>query len=198
MGAFELLDHFMSAYGYWALFLALALETMAVPVFSEIILAYTGYLVALGHLSFWPALAAAVLGTLAGAAAAYAIGLRGGRPLLERFGRRWLPPERVASFEARLNRSLGAAVFAGRLLSGARSVSAYLGGVFRLPFGPFLFYSALGALVWSAGVLLAGMALGERWHELVSALHAWLLPATLALAALGAAVWWVRRRRATR
>lgn len=198
MGAFALLDEFMSAYGYWALFAALALESLAMPVFSEIILAYAGYLVAIGHLSFWPALATSVLGTIIGSSVAYAVGLRGGRPLLERFGRRWLPADKVDAFEARLNRSLGAAVFAGRLLSGVRSVSSYLGGVFRLPFGPFLFYTTLGAIVWSAGIILAGMALGERWDDVVTAMHTWVAPVTLALVALGGTYWWLRRRRASR
>lgn len=186
----------MTHYGYWALWIALALESLAVPVFSEIVLAYAGYLVGIGALSFWGATGSALAGSLAGASIAYEVGRRGGRALLKGRLSRWMPAERVEHYEARLRRSLALAVFLGRLLSGIRSVSSYLGGVFRLPFGPFLLYSALGSAVWTAGVVLTGVFLGERWSSLVQALHSFGLLATLVL--LGGVILLLVARRSRR
>lgn len=189
----------MTHYGYWALFVALALESLALPVFSEIVLAYAGYLVGIGALSLWGATGSALAGSLVGAAIAYQIGRRGGRALLHGRLSRWIPRERIDHYEARLHRSMWLALFAGRILSGVRSVSSYLGGVFRLPFLPFMLYSALGALVWTMGIVLAGMFLGERWDDLVRALHSFGLVATLVLLAGGILLFAARRsRRAAR
>ncbi|MBX6350436.1 MAG: DedA family protein [Clostridia bacterium] len=199
MTALHLVHDFMAHYGYLALFCGMALESLAMPVFSEIVLAYAGYLVGRGELAFLPSLAASVAGSLGGALVAYEVGRRGGRALLQSRLGRWIPADRVERYEARLRRSLGPAVVLGRILSGVRSVSSYVAGILRLPRLPFLAYSALGATIWSGGILLAGVLLGERWETLVALVHSFGLAATLfALAAVVAVVLWRRTARGTR
>lgn len=195
MTALHIVHDFMAHYGYLALFCGMALESLAMPVFSEIVLAYAGYLVARGELAFLPSLVASVLGSVAGASLAYEVGRRGGRALLTGRLGRWLPAERVARYEARLRRSLGPAVVLGRILSGVRSVSSYVSGMLRLPFAPFLAYSALGAAIWSGGILTAGLLLGERWETLVELVHSFGLGLTLLLSAAVLAFFLWRRMR---
>ncbi len=107
----------ISGFGYFGVFLAMAIESACIPLPSEIILPFTGYMVFLGHFDLWQATLAAVLGNLFGGLVAYYIGVWGGRPFLERYGRYFLINERELAWTERLFARHGEiTVFIGRLL----------------------------------------------------------------------------------
>jgi membrane protein DedA with SNARE-associated domain len=158
----------------------MALESANIPIPSEIILPLGGYLAWRGYLAYWEAVAAGLLGSLAGSLASYLIGRWAGRPFLERYGRYLFVRRRELEAADRWFTRYGPlAVLLGRLVPGVRTFISLPAGVARMPLGQFLAYSAAGATPWTAALTWAGMAAGEQWHRAGSQLHV----AALALAA---------------
>ena len=180
--------------GYWALFLGMLAESAAIPLPSEVILPFGGYLVAIHRLTLLGALGAAVAGGVCGGVVLYAVGLYGGRPLLERYGRYVLVrPEHMAAADRWFERYGGLSVFIGRLLPGVRTYISLPAGVGRMRFGAFVLYSLLGSLPWTLALLLAGQALGSHWRSIEhSTTVAYAL--VVALAALAVVALWLGRR----
>ncbi|MCL6596269.1 MAG: DedA family protein [Firmicutes bacterium] len=173
----------------------MAAESAAIPLPSEVILPFGGYLVASGHLTLLGALLAALAGGMAGGFVLYLVGLYGGRPVLERYGRYILiRPEHMAAADRFFARYGAASVLVGRLLPGVRTYISLPAGIARMRAAPFLLYSFLGSLPWTLALLLAGRALGAHWRELehsMTRLYA-VLAAALAVAVV---LWLVARRR---
>jgi membrane protein DedA with SNARE-associated domain len=189
------------AVGYLGVVVAMTIESAMVPLPSELTLPFGGFLVSdpsqlepLTHQpwAFWAVVVAATVGNTLGSLIAYGIGAWGGRPLLERYGRFLLirPDEidRAEDFFARHGRST---VFVGRLLPLVRTFISFPAGVARMPLLPFVLYSTLGALLWSALLVFAGLQLGVHWEDLRHALQPVdLLLAVLAVLAAILFVWW--------
>jgi membrane protein DedA with SNARE-associated domain len=161
------------AIGYVGVALAVALESVVIPIPSELVLPFAGFLVAdplaiepLTGARWSPLLlvVAGTAGSVLGALIAYGIGFWAGRPFLLRFGRYLLiKPEDVARTEAFFGRHGGKAAFFGRMLPVVRSLVSYVAGVARMPLVPFVLYSALGSLPWVLLLVGAGTLLGESW-----------------------------------
>ncbi len=170
--------------GYLGVFALMALESALIPVPSEAVMPFAGFLVSRGVFGFWEAVAAGSLGNLAGSLAAYALGARYGRPLLERYGRYLLIGEeelsRVEEFFARHG---DAAVFFGRLLPAVRTVISFPAGMARVPLARFSLLTFAGSVPWNAALTYAGVVLGENW-VLVEEMGGYLDVAVLAVLAL--------------
>lgn len=158
---------YAAAWGLWGIAIEMAIESAAVPLPSEVILPFAGYLVFTGRVSFAGALVAAVLGGLAGSVASYYVGALGGRPLLERYGRYVL----ISHHE--LDRAQGwfdrygeATVFFSRLVPGVRTFISLPAGIARMNMPRFIVYSTLGSIPWSAALIYVGYKLGENWRRL--------------------------------
>src|ERR687888_2076785 len=171
-------------YGLYAVFLLMLVDAV-LPAASEVVLLYAGA-VAVGAFPShevtlfggriastpWAYVAmalAAVLGYTLGSVLGWAIGLLGGRPLLERHGR-WLhvTPVRLERAEAWFERYGDAAVFISRMVPVVRSFISIPAGVAEMPLARFTVLSFLGTLPWCFGFAGAGLALGsgwERFHE---------------------------------
>jgi membrane protein DedA with SNARE-associated domain len=138
-----------------------------------------------------------LLGTLAnvvGSWIAYWIGLRGGRPLVERWGRYvFLRSHELDRAEAWFERHGDAAVFFGRLLPVVRTFISLPAGVARMRFGRFTLFTFLGCLPWTFALAWAGLALGDNWETMLR----YGEPISWAIAGAGMAliVWWLIRRR---
>ncbi len=172
----------ITASGYPGLALLMAIESACVPLPSEVIMPFAGYLVAGGRFTLVGAATAGALGCNLGSIVAYEVGKRGGRPLAERWGR-WLligPDEldRADRFFARFG---GAAVLIGRLLPVIRSFIAFPAGVARMRLVPFHVYTFLGSWPWCFGLAWVGMTLGDRWNS-DPRLKAWFHRADAAIA----------------
>ena len=155
----------ISAMGYFGIVLLMAIESACIPLPSEIIMPFAGYLVFRGEMTLHGAALAGALGCVAGSVPAYYLGAWGGRPLIERYGRAFLVSRRELDLADRLFRRYGQwVVFAGRLLPVVRTFIAFPAGVSRMSMGRFLAYTLLGSYPWCLALCFVGKKLGEAWH----------------------------------
>src|SRR5450631_3235178 len=164
------LAHFIiaviSATGYLGIAALMAIESACIPLPSEIIMPFAGYLVYLGRFNlFWAATAGAI-GCNLGSVVAYWIGAKGGRPLVERYGRLVLMSthdlHRMTYF---FNRYGGITVLIGRLLPVVRTFIAFPAGIAKMPQLRFHLYTFLGSWPWCFALAYAGKKLGESWND---------------------------------
>ncbi len=175
------LNTLYAAVGYAGVFVAMTIESAMIPLPSELILPYAGFLVSdpsqlepiTGQpWSFWITVVVATLGNTTGSLIAYAIGAWGGRPFLERYGRYILIRPHEIELADRFFARWGAqTVFIGRLLPIVRTFISFPAGVARMPLGKFVLYSTLGALPWSMLLVYAGVVLGASWEDIRHALQ---------------------------
>lgn len=162
----------ISALGYGGIVVLMAIESACIPLPSELIMPFAGYLVFEGTMKlFWVATAGAI-GCNVGSLMAYEIGCYGGRPLVVRYGRWILLGQRELDWADRFFARWGyLAVFIGRLLPVIRTFIALPAGVARMPRLRFHVYTFLGSWPWCFALAWFGMKLGENWRELGKYLH---------------------------
>ena len=191
----------IGATGYAGVLLLMAIESACIPLPSEVIMPFAGYLVSTGQLNLFGVATAGALGCNLGSLLAYWIGARGGRPAVERWGRLVLiGPRELAWTERFFARFGGPAVFLGRLLPMVRTFIALPAGLGRMPQGPFHLYTFVGSWIWCFALAFIGERLGARWDSdptLRALFHRFDI-AIAALVVLGAAVFLVHRVRARR
>jgi membrane protein DedA with SNARE-associated domain len=163
-----------NAVGYLGVALWVAIESVIIPIPSELVLPFAGFLVGEGvsvePLTGQPwslplVVLAGTIGAVIGALIAYAIGYFGGRPLFERWGRYiGVSPNDVDRTEAFFAKHGQAASFWGRMLPVVRSLVSFGAGVGRMPLGPFVLFTALGSLPWTLFLVFVGMQLGANWE----------------------------------
>ena len=162
----------ISAGGYPGIVLLMAIESACIPLPSEIIMPFSGYLVYTGRFSLWWAGVAGALGCNVGSIVAYWVGYHGGRPLVERYGRYLLISRHDLELADRWFARYGqATVFFSRLLPVIRTFIALPAGVMRMEFWRFNLYTFLGSLPWCLALAYAGMKLGEHWDGLRGYFH---------------------------
>lgn len=154
--------------GYAGLFGGMSLQaTGFVPLPSEVMMSFGGYLAQARFLELWAVVLAGALGDLAGALVAYAIGFYGGRPLLERFGRlvfvRHAELERIDRWFERFGPRT---VFICRLLPGIRAFASLPAGVGRMHLAVFAGFTAAGSVIWCTAFASLGFVLGKNWAAL--------------------------------
>jgi membrane protein DedA with SNARE-associated domain len=149
--------------------LVIGLESMGIPLPGEITLVSAALLASSGVTEAWWVAVAASIGAIIGDSVGYAIGRRGGRGLLERFGRRFprhFGPEHLARAEQIFGRWGVWAVFFGRFVALLRILAGPLAGALRVPYRKFLLANATGGVVWAFGttylIYYAGRA-AEHW-----------------------------------
>ncbi len=182
----------ISRSGYLGIVALMAVESACIPIPSEVIMPFSGYLVAMGRFRLvWVTLAGAV-GCNVGSIVAYYVGLAGGRPLVEKYGRWALLSHHDLELADRWFTSYGDwTVFAARLLPVVRTFIALPAGIARMNFVRFNIYTFLGSLPWCGLLAYAGFRLGSRWNVLGPWFHRFDdLFVVLILAAL---VWFMGR-----
>ena len=180
----------VGAMGYGGVALLMAIESACIPLPSELIMPFAGYLVFEGSMRlFWVATAGAI-GCNLGSLVAYEIGYYGGRPLVEKYGRWILMGRRELDWADRFFARWGyLAVFIARLLPVVRTFIALPAGIARMPRGRFHIYTFLGSWPWCFGLAWLGMKLGQNWRELGQYFHKFNTVIVVALAA--GAIWFV-------
>jgi membrane protein DedA with SNARE-associated domain len=155
----------ISAMGYGGIVFLMAIESACIPLPSEIIMPFAGYLVFKGEMTLQGAALAGAIGCVAGSIPAYYLGMLGGRPVIERWGRYVLVSGRELDLADRLFQRHGQwVVLAGRLLPVVRTFIAFPAGVARMPMARFLVYTFVGSYPWCLALAWAGMKLGAAWH----------------------------------
>ena len=204
----ELVTQIYDSVGYLGVALWVAIESVIVPIPSELVLPFAGFLVGQGTSiepltrQPWNLLLVTLAGTVGatfGALIAYAIGYYGGRPVLERWGRflRITPADldRTDAFFARHGTK---AAFFGRLIPVVRSLVSFAAGIAHMPLLPFVLFTALGSLPFTFVLAFAGVQLGANWEVIGDVLKRfeYLILAAIAVAILGF-IWlrFVRPRR---
>src|SRR5947208_2840920 len=162
----------IAATSYGGIALLMAIESACIPLPSELIMPFAGYLVYEGTLNlFWVATAGAI-GCNIGSLVAYEIGYYGGRRLVERYGRWILLGRHELDWADRFFARWGyLAVFIGRLLPVVRTFIALPAGIARMPRLRFHVYTFLGSWPWCLALAWFGMKLGENWRELGQYFH---------------------------
>jgi membrane protein DedA with SNARE-associated domain len=199
---FEFVTRVINAGGYAGIVALITLNSSGVPIPSEIILPFSGYLVYLGRFNLLMVAAAGAVGCNIGSAIAYWIGAKGGRPLVERYGK-WVlmshhDLDRMTWFFERFG---SIAILLGRMMPIVQTFVAFPAGIARMPRLRFHIYTTAGSLVWYSCLAWAGMKLGEKWHtdpRLEQAFHRFHLVVELALVAAIAWFLWSHLSRARR
>jgi len=180
--------------GYLGVVALMAIESACIPLPSEIIMPFAGYLVYTGQFNLLWAATAGAIGCNLGSVIAYEVGFYGGRPLIEKYGSYLLMSRHDLEMADRFFVRFGsAAVFIGRLLPVIRTFIALPAGVARMPRLRFHIYTFIGSWPWCFGLAWIGMKLGERWHT-DPRLSQWLhrLDAVILVLLLLAIAWFLR------
>jgi membrane protein DedA with SNARE-associated domain len=170
----EILNFINSTYqlmGWPGVVVLMALESACIPVPSEIIMPFSGWMLIKERalsVSFTIAAGAyGALGNTIGSAIAYGAGMWGGRPFLERYGKYVLISKHDLELADRwFNKSGSWAIFASRLLPVVRTFISLPAGIARMHFIKFLVYTFIGSFIWSWGLAYGGYQLGEHWEQL--------------------------------
>jgi len=195
------LNALYGATGYLGVMVAMSIESAMIPLPSELILPYAGFLVSDpsqiepltgGAWSYWIVVIVATVGNTIGSLIAYGIGAWGGRPFLERYGKYLLIRHHELELADRFFEKYGpATAFFSRLMPIVRTFISFPAGVARMHLGKFIVYSTAGALPWSMLLVWAGEQLGANWVEIRHMLEPYdLLIAALVVAAGLLFIWW--------
>ena len=195
------LNNLYGAVGYLGVLVAMTIESAMIPLPSELILPYAGFLVSdPGQLepltgqpwNFWVVVIVGTIGNTLGSLIAYGIGAWGGRPFLERYGRYLLiRPHEIELAEHFFARYGSITVFVTRLMPVVRTFISFPAGVARMNLGKFIVYSTAGALFWSTLLVWAGVQLGANWADIRRLLQPYdTLMLVLLVAAVALFVWW--------
>ncbi len=183
----------LGEYGYQAVFVLMVLESACIPIPSELTMVFGGFLVSRGDLDFvWVAMVGTIANLL-GSWLAYWVGLVGGRPLIDRWGRFvFLREHELDRAHEWFERHGEVAVFVSRLLPVVRTFISLPAGVARMNFWKFTLYTFLGCLPWTFALTWAGVLLGDNWETFLR----YGDPISWAIAGLAVALlaWWVVRR----
>ena len=161
-----LITGFIAAAGYAGVALLMAIESACIPLPSEIIMPFAGYLVSTGRLSLIGVAIAGAIGCNLGSALAYWVGARGGRAFITRYGH-WVlmsreDLDRAERFFARFG---GIAVLIGRVLPVVRTFIALPAGIAHMPLLRFHIYTFVGSLGWCYLLAWIGDQLGAKWQS---------------------------------
>ncbi len=172
----QTLQQFLGQWGYPVVFVFVMIESLGIPFPGETMLLLGAFFAASGHLSIYGVIAAAAAGAIIGDNLGYWIGHKGGRPLLQRYGKYvFVKEERLNKAERFFERHGDKTVFFGRFISLLRTWAAFLAGVNRMRWRTFLFYNAAGGIVWAIiyGVIgycagrIVGVATIERYSSYI-------------------------------
>jgi membrane protein DedA with SNARE-associated domain len=183
----------ISQSGYLGIVLLMGIESACIPLPSEVIMPFSGYLVSTGRFDLlWVSMAGA-FGCNVGSAVAYYVGAWGGRPLIEKYGRYVLVTRHDLEMADRFFARFGTwAVFIARLLPVIRTFIAFPAGVARMNFLRFNVYTFLGSLPWCFALAYAGLKLGEHWTVLRQYFHRF--DTVLGILIVVGAVWFIHNR----
>jgi membrane protein DedA with SNARE-associated domain len=162
----------ISYLGYSGIILTMAIESACIPLPSEIIMPFSGYLVFAGRFSLLGVSVAGASGCVLGSVIAYWAGILGGRPFLEKYGKYILLSHRDLDTAERWFDKYGDwAIFFSRLLPVIRTFISLPAGIAKMNFPKFILYTFLGSLPWCFALAYVGKVLGENWESIRKYFH---------------------------
>jgi len=185
----------ISTLGYSGIVLLMAIESACIPLPSEIIMPFSGYLVSTGEMNLWVVAFAGAVGCVLGSLVAYWVGMKGGRPLIEKYGRYVLVSRHDLDLADRWFEKRGEIiVFVSRMLPAIRTFIAFPAGVARMNLKRFVIYTFAGSFPWCLGLAYVGQKLGEKWNK-DDTLKTWFhrFDFLIGIAAVILIAWWIWR-----
>ena len=159
-------------HGVFAVFFLMVLESACLPVPSEVIMLFAGYLVTLDRMSLTEAVVAGTVGNVVGSWIAWGVGMSGGRVLLERHGKYLhITPARLDMADRWFLQRGERIVLISRCLPIIRTFISLPAGIARMPFWRFTIYTTIGCVPWVLALALIGMQVGAKWEEWHERLH---------------------------
>lgn len=155
----------ISDFGYHGITVLMALESACIPIPSEIIMPFSGYLVWEGKFLFSQVVIWGTVGNLIGSIIAYSVGFYGGRPLIEKYGKYILISSRELEWADNWFKKYGSiSVLFSRMLPVVRTFISLPAGIAKMPFWKFCAYTFFGSLPWSFVLAYGGLIAGENWN----------------------------------
>ncbi len=182
----------ISSMGYGGIVLLMAIESACIPLPSEIIMPFAGFLVSKGQMTLWGIALAGAIGCVVGSIPAYYLGMFGGRPMAEKYGKYVLISHKDLDMADRWFATHGEIIiFIARLLPAVRTFIAFPAGVARMNMSKFIIYTFIGSFIWCWALGYVGMKAGENWESLKVYFHEF----HYVIAGLGLifVIWYVRR-----
>jgi len=153
--------------GYFGIFGLMLLEGTSLPIPSEVILPFAGYLVSIGKLEFWLTVGLATSAGILGAFVDYYIGMFLGMRVISNYGSRFfISQEQMQKMESLFERHGGKIVFASRLIPGVRTLASFPAGAAGMNLPKFTLYTALGCFSFDAVLVYVGDYLGSHWSTI--------------------------------
>lgn len=188
----------MESYGYGAMFIAMLLENANIPIPSEVVLGFAGFLISQHIFDFWMTFAIACTAGVIGSIISYWLGSYGGRPLLLKYGKYiFFNEHKFTMAENMFNKYGGAAVLICRCLPGVRTFISFPAGVARYPFWKFVIFTIIGTIPWTFLLVWAGSILGSHWRDLIQYNHVFLIAVVVICVIIAAFVFWKRHQQKT-
>jgi membrane protein DedA with SNARE-associated domain len=189
----------VQTFGYSGIFALMLLESSSVPIPSEVILPFAGYLTISGQLNLWIILSAATVAGILGSLVDYYIGLGGVQSLIKHkiWGKVLLSATQLEAAEKWFSKHGSIMVFISRLIPGFRTTFSFPAGAVQMPLKKFIAFTAAGCLLWNAVLVCLGWYLGKNW-TLVAGVSRYLILVAVAVAVIVIGVYLFMRRRKTR
>ena len=165
----ETVIHLIESLGYWGIFLGMTIESACIPLPSEIIMTFAGYVVYEGKMAFWGVILVGTIGNLVGSLIAYYVGWWGGRPLLEKYGKYILITHNKLNLADEWFEKYGhEAVLISRMLPGLRTFISLPAGITHMNLKKFILYTVVGSLPWCFVLTYIGVLMGPNWTTIES------------------------------
>ena len=163
----------VSSWGYAGIFLLMLLEASSLPVPSEVVLPFAGYLVSLGQLNVWITILVSTCAGITGSLVDYYIGMKGMNLLAQRriLDRVFLSRARLEMVAKWFSKYGSLVVFLGRMVPGFRTLVSFPAGAVKMQLRKFVAYTTFGCLVWDAFLIYIGIYVGANWREIASVSH---------------------------
>ena len=181
----------ISTWGYGGIVVCMTIESACIPLPSEIIMPFSGYLVTTGRFQLWAVALAGAVGNVLGSWIGYWLGSVGGRPLAERLSR-WhvVRVEEYDRADRWLKRHGLKVAFGTRLVPIVRTFISFPAGAARVPIARFTMYTFIGSYIWSFVLAWVGAKFGEHWQSIHEVWRGFDIAVLIALLALF--LFWLR------
>ena len=192
----QLIEQYMLAYGYWAVFFGVMLENAGVPIPGETILLIAGYFAATGEFHIALVMLIAATGAVIGDNIGFAIGHHYGRGFLLRVGRFFfLTPKRLEHMEKYFENHGNKTILVARFITGLRVFAALLAGASKMPWRVFVVYNFAGAVLWSVVITSLGYLFGQSLPLLIKWVGRSGTIFLIAALVIAVVIWRVRKHR---
>jgi membrane protein DedA with SNARE-associated domain len=173
----------VSSWGYSGIFGLMILESSSLPVPSEVVLPFSGYLVSIGQFNFWLTVLVATVAALIGSLIDYYIGLKGIEVLTKRriLGRTLFSMDQLTFAGKWFDKYGSLAIFLARLVPGIRTLISFPAGAAKMPIAKFLVFTTAGCILWNSVLIYVGYYLGSNWTEVAGISHYIIIAVTAGL-----------------